>query len=107
MLIRPSLAALLMAATSAVVLTGPAAHAEPLQYNYVGWAGGTMIRAVGSTITSDLTAQSYVAGIQVPRSATNNVAVVNVEGVLRTGAVETSEQVFQVDDDKVRLVSNA
>lgn len=105
MFIRRLLATLVLFA-SAVILAGPPASAAQ-KFNYVGWSGGTMIRAVGSTITSDLTAQSYVAGIAVPRSASNNVAVVDVGDVARTGAVETMETVESDGGDGVILTSFA
>jgi hypothetical protein len=104
MFIRRFVAAIMLAA-GLVVLTGPAANAAP-RYNYVGWSGGTLIHAVGSTLSSDLTAQSYVAGITVPKSAHNNVAAVEVGDIARTGEVETSERVFG-HEDGVRLISKA
>lgn len=90
MFIRRILPLLLLTAT-AVTATAPAADATG-RYNYVGWAGGSVVRAVGTTVSSDLTAQSYVAGITAPKSQSNNVASVLVEGLLRVGAVETSEK---------------
>jgi hypothetical protein len=102
MLIHRLLATLLVALT-AVVFTSPAANAAP-RYNYVGWAGGTLIRAVGSTVTSDLTSQSYVAGIKVPNAAQNNVASVHVGDIANTGEVETSERVKRFDGG-VKLIS--
>lgn len=97
--------ALVLVAASAVIFTGSTAQAAQ-KFNYVGWSGGTMIHAIGSTLTSDLTAQSYVAGIKVPNAATNNAAVIDVGDLARTGAVETSEKVV-AHDDGVRLISHA
>lgn len=107
MLKRRTLAASLLTATLVTLTAAPAVQAvNSPKYNYVGWSGGTIIRAVGSTISSDLTAQSYVAGIQVPRSASNNVAVIEVGDVARTGAVETFEHVDAFEDG-VKLTSFA
>ncbi|MDQ2637406.1 MAG: hypothetical protein M3Y83_11075 [Actinomycetota bacterium] len=83
-----------MAAATAVALTtisvqGIApASAAPGDFGYVTFAGGTQISAVGTTITSDLTAESSVAGNQ-PNSATNKVASVRVGGLAQVGAVNT------------------
>jgi hypothetical protein len=66
----------------------PQASAAPGDLGYVTFAGGTQITAVGTTVTSDLTAESSVAGNQ-PNSATNKVASVRVGGLAQVGAVNT------------------
>jgi len=107
MLTRRLLSTFLLTASLVTLTSAPAVQAaDTPRYNYVGWSGGSIIRATGSTISSDLTAQSYVAGITVPRQASNNVAVVEVGDVVRTGAVETLERV-EAFEDGVRLSSFA
>ncbi len=104
MLIRRILPLLLLIATAFTVTASPAQAAG--RFNFVGWSGGTVVRAVGETVTSDLTSQSYVAGITAPKSAENNVATVAVENILRVGAVETSELAEDIPGG-IRLTSFA
>ncbi len=105
MLIHRLLATLLVALT-AVTFTAPSAEAATPRYNYVGFAGGTLVRAANQSVVSDLTSQSYVAGIKVPNSASNQVADVHVGDVANTAEVETSEKVVKYDGG-VRLKSYA
>lgn len=104
MMLRRLLSAALLT-TAVVAISAPTATAAP-RYNYVGWSGGTLIHAIGTTISSDLTAQSYVSGIIVPKGASNNVDYVRVGTLARTGGVETSEHVTKLDDG-VKLRSYA
>jgi hypothetical protein len=87
---RTSIAATTLA-TLAVSLMGlPAANGGTGTYQYAAYSGGTLIRALGTTISSDLTAQSSISGNVVPRSATNQVADVHVSTLANVGVVETS-----------------
>ncbi len=67
----------------------PTAQAADVVYTYQAATGGTQVKVLGNTVRSDLTAASSVSG--GPQSATskNSTAAVNVEGLIRTGAVET------------------
>jgi hypothetical protein len=66
----------------------PQANAETDSFAYAAYAGGTKITAVGTTISSDLTAESAVTGKQ-PQTDTNKVASVRVGGLAQVGAVDT------------------
>ena len=104
MFVRRILPLLILIATALTVTSQPA-QAAP-RFNFVGWSGGSVVRAVGQTVTSDLTAQSYIPGITAPKSASNNVASVLVEDLLRVGAVETSEKAEAIDNG-IKLTSFA
>ena len=66
----------------------PQAAAETESFGYVTFAGGTKITAVGTTVDSDLTAESSVKGNK-PNATTNQVASVQVGTLARVGAVKT------------------
>jgi len=87
---RTSIAATTLA-TLAVSLMGlPAANGGTGTYQYAAYTGGTLIRAVGTTISSDLTAQSAISGNFTPNSSTNRVSSVHVSTIANLGVVETS-----------------
>lgn len=68
-----------------------AAHAEAsASYAYSGTAGGTQIRALGSTIRSDLTSSSAVVGTSYPASTSNKLAALDVAHLLNVEAIATS-----------------
>jgi hypothetical protein len=76
-------------AVSTIFVQGlPQANAATESFAYAAYAGGTKITAVGTTITSDLTAESAVTGKQ-PAADTNKVASVRVGGLAQVGAVDT------------------
>jgi hypothetical protein len=59
-------------------------------YFYTGHAGGTQVRALGTSIRSDLTSASGVAGYTFPAHDDNRAAGVNVgSGLVKVGAVTT------------------
>lgn len=81
-----SAAALVFLVSSTFV---PAQAAEDDTYGFQAFAGGTKITAVGTTVSSDLTAESSIAG-QRPMSRENKVASVRVFNLASVGAVQTS-----------------
>ncbi|MDP3968393.1 MAG: choice-of-anchor P family protein [Nocardioides sp.] len=83
----------------------PAVAALP-KYNYVAYSGGSLIRALGTTISSDLTAMSAISGAAVPNSSTNQVAVVDAAPLARLGVIETSTRAAEFGDG-VRITSKA
>jgi hypothetical protein len=84
-----SLAAVTAVAATTISLQGlPQANAATETFAHVAYAGGTKISAVGTTVTSDLTAESGITGVQ-PASDTNKVASVRVNGLVQTGVVTT------------------
>lgn len=95
-------ASLLIAALS----HAPATTAAELKFDYIGYSGGTQISALGTTISSDLTAQSGISGSKLPNSDSTNVAAVKVGTLANVGAVETSVTATAFGDG-VRLVSKA
>ncbi|HWL49548.1 MAG TPA: choice-of-anchor P family protein [Acidimicrobiia bacterium] len=83
------LAAATAVAAATISLQGlPQANAATESFAHAAYAGGTKITAVGTTISSDLTAESGVAG-KAPAADTNKVASVRVAGLVQTGAVTT------------------
>lgn len=72
-----------------VALAGLApAHAATDTYGYAAYAGGSMATAVGTTVSSDLTAESSIAGTS-PSRHTNKVASARVANLLQLGAITT------------------
>jgi hypothetical protein len=84
-----ALAAVVAVALATISIQGlsPATAATEV-FGHVTFAGGTKITAVGTTITSDLTAASSVKGTQ-PDAESNKVASVRVGSLARVGAIET------------------
>jgi hypothetical protein len=74
-----------------VALQPSSASAAPL-YKYTATAGGTQIRALGTTIRSDLTSVSSLDGFAFPAANANTLANVGVPGLLNVGAVQTSAE---------------
>jgi hypothetical protein len=68
------------------------------QYAYFGATGGTQIEAVGTTISSSMTAMSQVGGVVSPSTTTNDVASVRAASLASVGAVKTSETATAAGD---------
>lgn len=83
------------ATVAAVVIGGGAAGAATTQYEFVGYAGGSLVRALNNTITSDLTAASSINAL-FPTRMTNTAAGLSVEQLLTTDGVSTSTTAQQV-----------
>jgi hypothetical protein len=78
------------AVTAAVVVGGTAASAgTATPYLFVGWAGGSIVRALDNTVTSDLTAASSINN-QGLVSDTNDAANIHIDSLLDAGVVHTS-----------------
>jgi len=76
-------------AATTVSLQGlPSASAAEDSFRHIAYAGGTRITAVGTTVSSDLTAESAVNGKKAA-TASNKVASVKVSGLVQVGAVTT------------------
>jgi hypothetical protein len=75
-------------------------------YAYFGATGGTQIEAVGTTISSSMTAMSQIGGLGSPGATTNKVASVNAGQLASVGAVETSETAT-ASGDGWKLVGHA
>jgi len=103
---RSSIAATTLA-TLAVSLMGLPANGGTGTFQYAAYSGGTLVRALGTTISSDLTAQSSISGNQVPNSATNRVADVHASTLANVGAVETSVKAEAFGTDGLKTTSHA
>jgi hypothetical protein len=87
------------AAASAAVASlalAPLPGSAAVNYTYFGQAGGTQITALGTTIRSDLTAESRLIGTKYPNSVSNTTASVNVASLAKVGAIETSVNATKV-----------
>jgi hypothetical protein len=90
-----------------VAMIAPPASAATLSYNYFAYSGGSIVRAAGTTISSDLTAQSSISGVAVPNSDSNDLTTVEVDSLLRLGVMETSTASAAIGDDSVKITSRA
>ncbi len=78
-----------VAAVTTISLQGmPQASAATDTFIFASVAGGTRISALGTTVTSDLTAESSVVG-KSPAATSNKVASVRVAKLAQVGAVTT------------------
>ncbi|HWJ10611.1 MAG TPA: choice-of-anchor P family protein [Nocardioides sp.] len=84
-----SLFAFLATVFALVAVPSPGAQAAPVDdWNYSANTGATYIKALGSTVSSDLTAQTAINGGPA-RTQSNSTAAVNVTGLASVGAAET------------------
>lgn len=98
-------AAAVVGATTAAVAVGVTGVGASTGYSFVGWAGGSLVRAANNTITSDLTAASSI-NYEEPASDTNSAAAVQIPDLLNAGAVKTST-VSSAIDGGYKVVSTA
>lgn len=75
-------------AATTVSLQGVPANAAEDSFRHLAYAGGTRLTAVGTTVNSDLTAESAISA-KTPGEASNKVASVKVSGLVQVGAVTT------------------
>ena len=75
---------------------GAGASVASTGFEFVGWGGGSLVRAADNTITSDLTAASSINNEGLV-SDTNEAAHVTVKDLLNTGEVATSAASTAVD----------
>jgi len=87
------------------LLVPTSADAVP-KFNYIGYAGGTQVQALGTTISSDLTAQSGISGSALPKRDSTNVSAVRAGSLADVGVVETSVAA-KAYGDGVRLTSTS
>ena len=92
-------------AAGTAIAIGAAAVGASTGYSFVGWAGGSLIRAANNTVTSDLTAASSINYEDVATD-TNSAAAVHIPNVLDTGVVKTSA-ISSVIDGGYQVVSTA
>ncbi|MET3960204.1 hypothetical protein ABIE44_000138 [Marmoricola sp. OAE513] len=82
----------------------PANAAGPQKYVYQGSSGGSQITALGTTISSGLTASSNLADSVIPAKAGISVAKVDVANLVNLGAI-TSGQEATASGDGVKITS--
>lgn len=78
------------AAVAAAVVAGQGA-AGASTYEFVGWSGGSIVRALNNTVTSALTAASSIEGPTVGATDSNSLAAASVPSIAALGAINTSE----------------
>lgn len=98
-----SLACAAALAVTAAFTAVPASAVGPV-WGYHGASGGTYITALGTTISSGLTASSNLTGTTVPASHETQVASVTVPNLVTVGAI-TSGQVAEPSGDGVKITS--
>ena len=92
------------AAVTALTLAGTVAATSPVGATtgilMLGSAAGGYVRALNSTVSSDVTAQSGLNTFSSSASSTNSAAAVNVQGLVSTAAVSTSTKITPVTGGK-------
>jgi hypothetical protein len=101
------LSATALLATASLAATAAPVSAGPQVWTYSGTAGGTQINALGSTISSGLTATSNLTDNVLPNSNQSGVAGVHVAGLLDVGAVTTGNKAEKYLTDGVKMTSSA
>lgn len=90
------LAALTVTATIGASVVGGSAAGADTTYAFLGYAGGSLIRAADNTVTSDLSAVSQIFG-GVGTSDSNDLASARIANLVKTGAVTTSSTASAID----------
>lgn len=93
-----------LVASVGVAAVAPANAADPQKYTYQGSSGGTRITALGTTISSGLTASSNLADSVVPNQSSVQVASVKVADLIDVGAVTSGQQAV-ASGDGVKITS--
>lgn len=98
------LSATVLATTATIAASAAPVSAAPQVWTYSGSSGGTQVNALGSTISSGVTAASNLTDNVVPNSTQVQVASVSVPNLLSVGAV-TSGQKAEAFGDGVKITS--
>ncbi|MCX6395935.1 MAG: hypothetical protein NTV23_05575 [Propionibacteriales bacterium] len=94
----------LVASAGIAAVAQPASAADPQKYTYQGSSGGSQITALGSTISSGLTASSNLSDSVVPNQSSVSVASVQVAGLVDLGAITSGQQAV-ASGDGVKITS--
>lgn len=94
-----------VAASLFMVTTAMPAVAVAPQFAYAGYVGGTQISAVGTSISSSMTAESSLYGM-VPGRNTNKAASVSAQPLAAAGAVNT-DVTGDAQDDGFAVTAHA
>ncbi|MDQ1449947.1 MAG: hypothetical protein QOC79_2918 [Actinomycetota bacterium] len=81
-------------------------YAATTNHHFIGFAGASAVKAVGSTVTSDLTSQSSVDTVSTGASSINTLATVSVPNILTSTNVTTSVKTVDVPGG-VQIVSHS
>lgn len=84
------------ALTAALAGSSAAGAGVSTGFEFVGWAGGSVVHAVNNTVTSDLTAASSINNEGLV-SDHNSAAAVAIPNLLNTGAVTTNTASTAID----------
>lgn len=87
------LSAAALSVTALVLTPAAPASADTPPWTYVGYAGATQINALGTTISSGMTAPSSLGGTDVPNATQVMVAGVHVGTLANVQAVTTGQTV--------------
>lgn len=94
----------LVASAGIAAVAQPANAADPQKYTYMGSSGGTQITALGTMISSGLTASSNLADSVVPNQSAVQVAKVQVASLIDVGAITSGQQAV-ASGDGVKITS--
>lgn len=94
-------------ATATAPSPGPAPAAKATGHSYLSFTGGSMVRALGTTISSDMTAQSTISGTKLPNRMASRTASVKVRKLVNVGAIHTSTEAERLGKKRIRITSKA
>lgn len=104
--IAVALTGALTALAAGVGALSPVQAASPI-WTYYSTSGGTQANLIGSTVSTDLTGASNLGGTAFNDSRTNGVASVNIPGILKVGAITTSQVASPFGTDGVQMKSTS
>jgi hypothetical protein len=87
---RTAIAGVAAVATIGATLVGGIGAGAVTQLEFFGYAGGSLVRALNNTVTSDLSAASAVSGPDSNATSTNTLAHLSVPDLLTADGVSTS-----------------
>lgn len=93
-----------------LVLAGalPAVSADsPPIWTYFSTSGGTQANLIGTTVSTDLTGASTLAGTAFTGSKSNDVARTSVPGLLNVGGISSSQAASPFGSDGLQITSKA
>ncbi|KRF15308.1 hypothetical protein ASG90_11365 [Nocardioides sp. Soil797] len=85
---------------------GPA-QAAARGYAFYSSAGGSMVRLLGTTVSSDLTAQSTIAGQKLPSVKKSTTAAVDIDKLVDLGVIHTKTKAKKAGKKGIKIVSTA
>jgi hypothetical protein len=95
------------AAVVGALVVAPSAAGAVTFRHMLGFAGGTAVQALGTTVESDLTSESSVDTVTPGAGETNTALTASVPSVATVGAVNTGANSDALDDGGVQVVTSA